>query len=370
MHDQPSSKPSAQKEAPMSRTTLPDGSVRLAPDLAHRSKRKVPASQVAIPLAVAAPVGLLGARGTGLVAALIIAAVTALVTLVAVLVWRLTLPRQVSVTVSPTQVTYRRYGRTNTVDRGPRTRAAVRTVLMQAGLQSPYLIASCNRDGFLLNLDMWAEDELHQIAAALGISSVVPPDTPTTVDEVRDEFPGAMSFHLAHPNWTAIIVLVVAVPVVAVVMWASGFWSEDDVDYDATQRQAVASQVAALPPEVARTQDDQLTEAQSILSPDSTWESRSPDAADCEGLAGWQRVVIRQSADGTSAPAAGVDPARALTELAEAAGMTAVVDQTEADGSYELHFQDAATGAYLRARGGSVDGSDLSVESGSACTIR
>lgn len=352
----------------MSRTALADGSsVRFAPDRGHRSKRKVPASQVAIPLAVAAPVGLLGARGVGLAGALVIAGVTAVVTVIGLVIWRLTLPRLVSVTLSPTHVTYRRYGRKNSVERSAKTRAAVRMVVMQAGLQSPYLIASCDGDGFLLNTDTWSEDDLAQIAAALSVATVVPPEEPVPVKQVRDDFPGALPFHMARPNWTAIIALVVAVPIVVVAMWAFGWWAEDDVDYDATQREATASQAAELPAEDAAAQSSLVADAQSAFGPGTNWENDPLSTTACDSHDGSQRIVSAQSADGSSV-VDGQDVRRDLIRLAEAAGMSTIVDGSAADGSYELMFQQPDSGAYLRVRGGDSDGMDVSITSGSACT--
>ena len=239
-------------------------------------------------------------------------------------------------------------------------------VAHQAGLESPYLIASCDGDGFLLNTDMWAEDDLAQIAGALSVTTIVPPKTPVPMKQVRHDFPGALPFTMTHPNWTAIIVLVFAVPIVAAAMWAFGWWAQDDDDSVAADRQQPTSQNADLPREDAAAQNRLRGEAQEVFGAGTNWESRPPTAADCIDVDGWQRVLDMQSADGSSI-VEGQDVRRELTDLAEDNGLVTVLDDASAEGRFELGFEDAKTGAFLRVRGGSTDGSDLSISSGSAC---
>lgn len=75
----------------MSRTVT-GSAVRYAPERGHRSQRTPPMKAAASALGVAVPVGVVGVIGIGIDRALPIAAVTAVVTVLGVLLWRWTLP--------------------------------------------------------------------------------------------------------------------------------------------------------------------------------------------------------------------------------------------------------------------------------------
>ncbi|MCW2789328.1 MAG: hypothetical protein JWP56_1631 [Aeromicrobium sp.] len=345
----------------MSRTALADGSVRYSPDLAHRSKRKIPVGQILIPLGVCVPVGLASAHRLGAAATLPIAGVTAVVTLVVVLLWRLTLPRAMSVTVTATDITYRRYGRKDTVRIDASTRSAARMLVLNTGMMSPYLVIAGDGGNFSLNTDMWADEDVMGIAAAVPEANQDPDVTVVDAKQMEAEFPGVLPAYTAHPNRTAVLALAVLVPVTVAGMWALGTLTDDSDDLgngsdDTSQSATVRGELTDAEAGKQNRLQDQVQDA---VAP-GPWSGDESRLGEC-GEGAWQRRLGGSTqSSATKLEASTVD---AIEDLATEAGMVAKMDETSG-AVYTLAFQDDATGAFLRVQG---DRQTVTVSTGSAC---
>jgi hypothetical protein len=275
----------------MSRTTLPDGSIRYAPDRGHRTpmtKARRRSSLAA--LAVALPVGLVGLRGVGLEVGLWAAGVTAVVTLVGVVVWRLTLPKQHTVSVSPTHVTFRSYGRTRAVAVDEHLRGTLLVLSYQHGIEVPYLVVDGTGRPFRLNLEMWSEDDLEAIVAHLPNRASAP--EPLAAAEVEREFPGLLPFTTRHPNWSAVAIVVAATAAV-IVAWGVYFFVTAEPDDDEGNEPVATVTPSARPdlsPEAGGRQNRLQSEVQRLLGEDDDWSSEGPTVRDCAD-GGYQRVL-------------------------------------------------------------------------------
>lgn len=331
----------------MSRTALADGTtVRWTPDRGHRSRRTVPLSQVLTPLAVALPVGLLGARGIGWSAAVPIAGVTAVVTLVVLLLWRVTVPRMVSVTATPERIVYRRYGRTSTLERNANLRAAVRTIDLNHDQKVPYLVLAGDGDSFLLNLAMWADADVEDIAATVPRDQRDPEPADTTIAQVRREFPGAMPFYTAHQNWAAVLILLVAVPVVAAAMALPALLADDGDEDPADEPTRSAPRAADLTARAARAQNRLRDTATRALG--GTWDLQEPAAVDCStGRGGYQRILTSTN---RSPGAYDQDDRERVQAAARAGGLEDDDVRIDGDSVTYLAYGDDGTGANLVVR--------------------
>ncbi|KQP81489.1 hypothetical protein [Aeromicrobium sp. Leaf291] len=275
----------------MSRTTLPDGSIRYAPDRGHRApttKARRRSSLAAV--AVVLPVGLVGLRGIGLEAGLWVVGVTAAVTLLGVVVWRLTLPSQHTVTVSRTHVTFRSYGRTRVLAVDEHLRGSLLVLTYQHGFEVPYLVVDGTGRPFRLNVEMWSEDDLEAIIRHLPNHASAP--EPLDAATVEREFPGLLPFSTRHPNRFAIAFVVVTVAVViavGVVVTAVTAERDDDEEYE-----PVATVTPSVRPDLSREaggrQNRLQADVQRLLGEDDDWSSQDPTIRDCAD-GGYQRIL-------------------------------------------------------------------------------
>ncbi|MCW2769744.1 MAG: hypothetical protein JWR27_1177 [Aeromicrobium sp.] len=345
----------------MSRTALTDGSVRYSPNLAHRSKRKISAGQYLVPLGVCGSVGLASAHRLGAGAALPIAGVTAVITLLVVLLWRLTLPRAMSVTVTASDITYRRYGRKDTVRRDASTRSAARMLVLNTGVRAPYLVVAGDSGNFLLNTDMWADDDLLDIAAAIPEANQDPDIAVVDAKQMETEFPGVLPAYTAHPNRTALLTLAALIPITVAGMWLLGTLTDDSDDLgndsDDTSQSTVRGELTDAE---ARRQNRLQDQVQDVVAPDRTWSDGGARLGEC-GEGAWQRLLEWSTQSTDTLLDARMNAA--VDDLATQAGMVATMDQTSAT-VHTLAFQDDDTGAFLRVQG---DGQTATVTTGSAC---
>lgn len=265
----------------MSRTTLPDGSIRYAPDRGHRppwTKTRRRSSLAAA--AVAVPVGLVGLRGLGLEAGLWVAGVTAVVTLVGVVVWRRTLPTQHTVTVSRTHVTFRSYGRARAVAMDEHLRGTLLALSYQHGIEVPYLVVDGTGRPFRLNVEMWSEDDLEAIVAHLPTYATA--SEPLDVAGVEREFPGLLPWPVRHPNLSAVgFIVVVVAMVVAVGLVIASVTAEGDDKRDESVATVTPSARPDLSPEAGGRQNRLQSEVQRLLGEDDDWTSQAPAVRDC-----------------------------------------------------------------------------------------
>ena len=312
----------------MSRTALPDGSVRFTPDPGHRSKHRLSPLEVGLTLLIALGVGAVGFRGVGWEMGLPIAAVTAVVTLVAVLVWRRTLPSQVSVTVSATELSYRRFGRTSSVRRADARAEVVglrSSGIGGAAISVPYLVLSDHHGGFLLNLGTWSEQDLAAIAESVPAErrDLAPKELASA--QLRERRPGVLPFFMARPNLFAVLAVVVAVALVAGVMAVvAAVASDDSADAGNPAETSAASAPRAqdLSPAAGREQNALFDEAQDLLGEGARWQYAAPEAEDCGPAGAWQRVLTATS-DGALAL---TDVRTELNALAESYDLVLTAD--------------------------------------------
>ncbi|MFC7487625.1 hypothetical protein ACOCJ7_16210 [Knoellia sp. CPCC 206453] len=193
--------------------TSDGGALRFTPDGRRRRPRSQPTGSRASAAAGAIVVGGLSLRAMDLGAGLWIAGITVVVTLVAVTVWRWCLPRAVSLTVAPDTVTYRRFGRSTTIARGPGT-VAVATLITHssASLTTRYLCLRGDGGQFAVNLDPWSDLDRTEMVLATGAADRTETAVPVAVFDA--EFPGLLPGHVLHPHRFALIFIVVAVAVI------------------------------------------------------------------------------------------------------------------------------------------------------------
>lgn len=349
----------------MSRTTLPDGSIRYAPDRGHRTPTTRARRRSALAAAgVALPVGLVGLRGVGLEVGLWVAGVTAVVTLVGVVAWRLTLPTQHTVTVSPTHVTFRSYGRTRALNVDEHLRGTLLVLSYQHGIEIPYLVVDGTGRPFRLNVEMWSTDDLEAIVAHLPNHASA--SEPLDAAAVERLFPGLLPFTTRHPNWSA-VALVVAAVVVTVVVWGlfTAVTTERDDDEDGGGEPVATVTPSARPDlsaEAAGRQNRLQSDVQRLLGEDDDWTAQDPAIRDCAD-GGYQRIITWTN----DAPRARYTQAD-RTDVASAARRAGLVesDVEVEDGTVTgLRYLDPGTRAALQ-----VDVRDgvLTVTTDSACS--
>lgn len=337
----------------MSQTTGTDGTIRFAPDRGHISSRRIPASQAILLALVVVLLGIASARRLGTAVAVPLVAVTAIVTVAAVILWRATLPRLVDVTVTADAVTYRRHGRRSTLRRDDDLRVTPRMITATQDLTSPYLVVSGTGDDFVLSTDLWAEEDLERMIAELS-ATAAPGPVEASYREVREQFPGAMPAYLAHPHRTAILAIVVLVPVVVAGMLAVGSLADEDDPAPARR--------ADLSADASRDQRRLHDRAMAVLGDDTTWQADPVRRPECDGPESWQRVLTGQAVDARTVRGREVS---ALTALAKDAGLPAKTRTLDAT-THSLAFVNDETGAFL-----TVDGSGpvATVRTGSACVM-
>lgn len=345
----------------MSHTTT-GNTVRYTPDPKHRARRQ-PASVVAGALGIAVSVGALGIIGIGMERALPIMGVTVVVTVLGVLLWRWTLPRLVSVTVSESEIVYRNYGRTRRVRRNENTRATARLLVVNFGFQTPYLVISGDGGQFMLNVDVWREQDLVEIAG----SDASWTSEPALVDAkaLEREFPGLLPSYISHPNRFAIMCVVVAVAVIIGAMAAFAAITADDGGDDEQPAAAIErKQSGELTDEQAGTQNRLQADVQELLGADSDWSSVAPTIRDCKASSGWQRILTWTN--DTPRPTYTQDDVTNVTAAAEKAGLAPVTTSLAQDQLARLVYQDAESEAELTV---TTENGSLTVTTASACAI-
>jgi hypothetical protein len=346
----------------MSRTALPDGTVRYAPNRGHRGRR--PSRRAtATALAYAVPLGVAGFAGVGPGPGLPIAAVTAAVTLLAVLVWRLTVPRMLSVTASPTELTFKSYGRTTTVQVNERTTAAARLVVDGYGFESRYVVITGDGGQFKLNADMWTDDDLAALASGKVHWATEP--AAVTVKEFDSEFPGLLPGHVAHPNRFAAGFIVVALAVIIGVGATIGGLKDRDSDPDTepTTAEPTRAQQQDLNKEDARTQNRLQSDVQRLLGDDNDWSPAAPEVRDCADLGGYQRFLTWTNNNPRSTYPQNVR--EQVTAAAAAANLDAADLRVAGDTIDHLLYVNVQTAANLTV---TLKNGELTVQTASACS--
>lgn len=282
----------------MSRTALPDGSVRLAPDRGHRDTAPAPIGATLGALTGALIMGGVALRSVGLELGLPIVGVTVVVTVAAVALWRWSLPRLVSVTVSPDSVEYRRYGRLRTLRRDEHLRAVVR-VVPTSGLYDVdrrFLVLWGTGDPVLVNLAYWSPDDARAIASAAPTERRDDEPRRTSARDLAREVPGAVPFTMRHPYLTGFALAAASVAVALVVLWAVAASSGGDPT-SGDPAPAPAPVAQDLSSAAAQEQDAQLEAARDLLRGEQArWRFSLPEGEDCGPDGGWQRVLVATSA--------------------------------------------------------------------------
>ncbi|KAA1379946.1 hypothetical protein [Aeromicrobium fastidiosum] len=240
---------------------------------------------------VAGPVGAVGFINIGPEVGIPVAAVTAVVTVAILLVVRLTLPTQLTVTVTPSDITMRSYGRTRTIVRDERTRAAAMRLLLQWGIASNYLVVAGTGRPFKLNIDMWADEDLADLLTHIPVQCSEP--LQVTPKEAQREFPGLLGFGVVHPNRAAVLAVVAfIVLVLAVYGVITALGSGDDGDDRASAEPTYSArpQAADLSREAGGTQNRLQSDVQRLLGDDEDWEPADTTTSDCS-TGGYSRIV-------------------------------------------------------------------------------
>jgi hypothetical protein len=335
----------------MTRTTLPDGSVRYAPKVWYRGRRQRGATTgilvAVVPLGVAGFIRVGPAVGVPLVGG------TALVTLLLVVLWRVTLPRCYHVTVTSTDITLRSYGRTTTIRRNHNLRGHARLLRLQYELSATYVIVSGDGGRFKLHVDMLPEQDLDALLKVIPVDAQPAAVTPKQLDA---EFPGLLPASTLHPHRFAIgVVVAIVVAIVAgFVVYTTVFVHDPDEIPTPTVRglDLRASDAAK--------QQQLQDQARLLVSPGPDWRSGDPYVHSCHDGT-WQRII---SVGGTTTrPYTNDDRAR-LTAVARAAGMVERDVAIEGEAVRRLLFEDPKTGATLEL---SVESTYTGLSTGSAC---
>lgn len=282
----------------MSSTVLPDGSVRLAPDRGHRDTAPAPLGATLGALTGAVIMGGVALRSLGLQVGLPLIGVTAVVTLAAVVLWRWSSPRLLSVTVSPDAVVYRRYGRVRTLRRDEHLRSVVRVVPTTGvyEVDRRFLVLWGTGDPVLVNLAHWSPDDAGAIAAAVPAGRRDDEPRRASAADLAREAPGAVPFTMRHPYLTGLGLAAACVAAAVLVLWAVATSSTDEAGDPAGRYPASAPVAQDLSPAAARRQDAVHVGAQDLLRDERTrWRHSPPEAADCGPDGGWQRVLVATS---------------------------------------------------------------------------
>lgn len=338
----------------MSRTTLPDGSVRYAPNKGHRSARQPLRSRLLLAFSVL-PLGATAFFRLGPAVGLPLVVGTAVLTILAMMVWRLTLPRFYTITKSADAITLRNYGRTSTVTRNENLRGDARLLVHSYGLTQVYVVLSGDDGRFKINADVLTEDDMEDLVR--GIPTGPAPAGPVSIKEFDREFPKLLPFGIRRPNVTAasiVVGIVVAVLIAYFVFFEPESSSGPDDVPEPSLTELNLSRAAAA-------EQNQLQDrAARLVSPGPDWRTGDPYVENCFG-GGFQRIL---AIGGTTTRPYTEDDRTALTELATSAGMSEVDVSTEGGSITRLLFQNEKTGAELEL---SVEETYTGLSTGSAC---
>lgn len=277
----------------MGSTVLPDGAVRLAPERGHRDTAPAPLGATLGALTGAVIMGGVALRSVGWELGLPLIGVTAVVTLAALALWRWSLPRLVSVTVSSNAVVYRRYGRVRTLRRDEHLRSVVRVVPTSGmyEVDRRFLVLWGTGDPVLLNLAYWSPDDARAIAAAVPAERRDEEPRRASATDLAREAPGAVPFTMRHPYPTGFGLAAACVAAAVLVLWAVAIASTDEAGNPAGRFPASAPVAQDLSPAAARRQDTLHVGAQDLLRHErARWRYSPAEAQDCGPAGGWQRV--------------------------------------------------------------------------------
>lgn len=341
------------------RRTPVEATVRFTPVRSKKPDKRPGSAWAALPIALI--IGGTGVRGLGWERALPIAAVTAVVTAVVALLVLRNIPRQVSLTISPEQVDYRRFFRTTTIVRDDQMTSLLADLILTGGICERYLLVGGRGRAFASPSYLWGDDDLAQIVALLGTTDRTP--TLLSPRQVDDEFPGIVPGHMRHPARLAAAVIVVGVILVIAVqaLWAV-LSAPDEVPDAAPPPEAVAP--ATLPSEVTAPSDRLLARLKRVVDSPPGWTAVETRIQPCEADGTWQQHVLThvQQDEGREGQAV----VAALTRAAVRAGLVAGAAELVPGTSYRLEFA-AADDGEAAARVSSNLGV-VSVSTTSACT--
>ncbi len=309
----------------MTRTVRGDA-VRFAPARAPRAERLRRQGRDGIGIKTGAIlgsallVGGLGLRGTGWLGAVAIAVPTAVITLIvlALLWWRL--PHAVSLTISPSTVAWRRYGRRTTVRRGPGTSAVVALVSTNEGkIHARYILVGDGRRRVSLGTGLWSDDEYAEIVDLLGAEDLGP--EPLTPKDIERLHPGTVHAWLLHPVRPALLILVVLLVVVlSVLAVIATVQNDDSAAGDGIEEPAMGG-------EALTRQEQALSGLRDVVAPNPSrpWLDSDPIFETC-GDGSLHRQTLR-SYLAEVAPLPGTAMAAGIDRIIDEAGLTSGSDE-------------------------------------------